>query len=144
MSAALDSNLLLFASDESSPLHERARDFLRGVADGPDIVYLFWPVLTAYVRIATHAGIFRSPLTPENAMVNVEALVSLPHVQSPGEQERFWPTFRTVAAQASARGNLVPDAYLVALMRQNDVPTIFTHDRDFRRFDDIEVRDPLE
>jgi predicted nucleic acid-binding protein len=70
-------------------------------------------------------------------------LLALPHVQSPGEQERFWPTLRGVAAEASARGNLVPDAHVVALMKQNDVPTIFTHDRDFRRFDGIAVRDPL-
>ena len=144
MSAALDANLLLFASDESSPFHERARDFLGRVADGPEIVYLFWPVVMAYMRIATHASIFRTPLAPEDAMANVQSLLSLPHVQSPGEKDRFWPTFRTVAARASARGNLVPDAHLVALMRQSDVPTIFTHDRDFRRFDDIEVRDPFE
>ena len=29
-------------------------------------------------------------------------------------------------------------------MRQSDVPTIFTLDRDFRRFDGIEVKDPLQ
>ena len=57
---------------------------------------------------------------------------------------RFWPTFHTVAHAASVRGNQVPDAHLVALMRQNDVPTIFTLDRDFRRFDGIEVKDPLQ
>jgi toxin-antitoxin system PIN domain toxin len=144
MSATVDANLMLFASDESSPFHERARTFVEDIAEGPEIVYLFWPVLMAYMRIATHAGIFRSPLSPEDAMGNVEALLAVPHVQSPGEHDRFWPTFRGVAVEASARGNLIPDAHLVALMRQNDVPTIFTHDRDFRRFDGIEVRDPLE
>lgn len=144
MSAALDANLLLFASDESSPFHARASAFLDGVVEGPEIVYLFWPVLMAYLRIATHAGIFRSPLRPEDAMANVEALLGLPHVQSPGEQGRFWLAFRSVADPAAVRGNLVPDAHLVALMRQNDVPTIFTHDRDFRRFDGIEVQDPLD
>ncbi len=143
MSATLDANLLLFASDESSPFHERSSAFLVGVAEGPEIVYLFWPVLMAYLRIATHAGIFKSPLAADEAMANVGSLLALPHVQSPGEQERFWPAFRTVADEATVRGNLVPDAHLVALMRQNDVPTIFTHDRDFRRFDGIEVRDPL-
>jgi uncharacterized protein len=42
------------------------------------------------------------------------------------------------------RGNLVPDAHVVALMLQHDVPTIYTHDRDFRRFDGIDVIDPLD
>ncbi|GIV00558.1 MAG: hypothetical protein KatS3mg014_2173 [Actinomycetota bacterium] len=33
--------------------------------------------------------------------------------------------------------------HLVALMRENGVRTILTHDRDFRRFDGIRVRDPF-
>jgi toxin-antitoxin system PIN domain toxin len=107
------------------------------------IVYVFWPVVMAYLRIATHASIFRSPLPPDRAMANVESLLALHHVQSPGEQDRFWPAFRETAEPATVRGNLVPDAHLVALMRQNDVSTIYSHDRDFRRFDGIEVIDPL-
>jgi predicted nucleic acid-binding protein len=38
---------------------------------------------------------------------------------------------------------LVPDAHLVALMRENGVRRIWTSDRDFRRFDGIEARDPF-
>ncbi len=144
MSATLDANLLLFASDEASPFHERARGFLDDVARGPAIVYVFWPVVMAYLRIATHASIFRSPLPPDRAMANVESLLALRHVQSPGEQDRFWPMFRDIAEPASVRGNLVPDAHLVALMRQNDVSRIYSHDRDFRRFDGVEVSDPLD
>jgi predicted nucleic acid-binding protein len=52
--------------------------------------------------------------------------------------------FREIAGPATVRGNLVPDAHLVALMRQNDVSTIYSHDRDFRRFDGLEVIDPLD
>ena len=37
----------------------------------------------------------------------------------------------------------MPDAHLVALMLENDVRTIWTRDRDFRRFSRIEVRDPF-
>ena len=108
MSATLDANLLLFASDEASPFHARARGFLDGLARGPAIVYVFWPVVMAYMRIATHASIFRSPLAPDRAMAKVESLLTLRHVQSPGEQDRFWPVFRDIAEPASIRGNLVP------------------------------------
>lgn len=144
MSATLDANVLLFASDEASPFHEKARGFLGEVARGPAIIYVFWPVVMAYLRIATHASIFRSPLQPDHAMANVESLLAVRHVQSPGEQERFWPAFRDVAQSATIRGNLVSDAHVVALMRQNDVSTIYSHDRDLRRFDGIEVIDPLD
>jgi predicted nucleic acid-binding protein len=41
------------------------------------------------------------------------------------------------------RGNLVPDAHLVALMRQHGVSTIWSHDRDFLKFPGIKVQDPF-
>lgn len=37
----------------------------------------------------------------------------------------------------------MPDAHLVALMLGHDVRTIWTRDRDDRRFARIEVRDPF-
>ena len=51
--------------------------------------------------------------------------------------------YRATESDLTVRGNLVPDAHLVALMRQNGVVTIWSHDRDFRKFDQIKVRDPL-
>lgn len=35
------------------------------------------------------------------------------------------------------------DAHLVALMRQHGIGSIWSRDRDLRRFDDVEVRDPF-
>ena len=64
-------------------------------------------------------------------------------MQTPGEVDGFWPTYRDVARDARAGGNDVSDAHLVALMVQNGVRTIWTNDRDFRRFPQIEVRDPF-
>ena len=42
-----------------------------------------------------------------------------------------------------ACGNLLRDAYLASLLRQHGVKTIYTHDKDFRKFDFLHVRDPL-
>ena len=144
MSFALDVNLLLYASDTSSPFHEPARAFLDRLSRRPEIAYLFWPVISGYLRIATHPAVFDAPLAPDEAMANIDELLSFPHVQAPGEGERFWPRFREVSEKAGARGNLVPDAHVVALMRENGIQTICTHDRDYRRFEGIEVRDPFE
>ena len=54
MSYALDANVLLFASDEDSPLHARSVEIVNEVARGPEIVYVFWPTIMAYLRIAAH------------------------------------------------------------------------------------------
>jgi len=143
VSATLDANLLLYASDSASAFHARALEVVERFAGGPDLVYLFWPVIVSYLRIATHPAVFERPLTSEAATANVEALLSLPHVRAPGEDEGFWAVYRAVTSGIVVRGNLVPDAHLVALMRQYGVSTIWTHDRDFRKFPGITVRDPF-
>ena len=144
MSFTLDANVLLYASDETSAYHGRAREFLEQAAGGDELLYLFWPTVIAYLRIATHPAIFEKPLPPAEAVGNIDRLLALPRVQTTGERERFWSSYRRVADDADARGNLVSDAHLVALMHENGVRTIWTHDRDYRRFARIEVRDPFE
>jgi uncharacterized protein len=144
LSFTFDANLLLYASDETSEYHPRARAFLDQVASSDDLVYLFWPTVMAYLRIATHPAIFGKPLRPADALANIEQLLGLTHVQAVGEHDRFWATYRRVGGDADARGNLVPDAHLVALMVENGVRTIWTHDRDYRRFPGIESRDPFD
>jgi toxin-antitoxin system PIN domain toxin len=144
VSLTLDANILLYASDADSPRHDRARSVVDDVAAGPQIAYVFWPTVMAYLRIATHPAVFERPLPAAEAIDNMEALLSRPHFRAPGEQEAFWTRYRTVAADAMPTGSLVSDAHIVALMLQNEVRTIWTHDRDYRRFKGIEVRDPFD
>jgi len=143
VSAAVDVNPLLYASDSSSPFHEDALAFVELIAAGPDLVYLFWPTAMAYLRIATHPSIFASPLPSREAVANLTSLLGLPHVRSPGEDTGFWATFRAVADAVAPRGNLVPDAHLVSLMRAYGVDGIWTRDRDYLKFDGIKVLDPF-
>lgn len=142
MSVTIDTNVLVYASNADDPNHEPARALVERLAAGPEIVYLFWPVLLGYLRIVTHPGILPNPLSPAIAMRNVEALLDRPHVRAPGEADGFWPVFRAIATPP-ARGNDVPDTHLGALMRQHGVRLIWSRDRAFRRFDGIDVRDPV-
>lgn len=144
MSYTVDANILLYASDEASPWHEPAVQLIDEIALGPEIVYLFWPTVMAYLRIATHPAVFQQPLPPSDARANVEALLGFPHVQAPGEQDRFWHHFMEVADDVMPAGNLVSDTHIVALMRENGVRTIVTRDRDYRKFTGITVRDPFK
>jgi toxin-antitoxin system PIN domain toxin len=143
MSFAVDANLLLYASDEESPFHRRARAILDEIAVGPELVYLFWPTAMAYLRIATHPAVFSRPFSHADARTNLEALLELPHVRTAGEAETFWRRFREIADDVAPTGNLVPDAHLVALMLENGVRTMWTRDRDYRKFSGIQVRDPF-
>ena len=143
MSFSCDVNVLLYASDQGSPVQEAARRFLEEAAAGGDLMCLGWPTIMSYLRIATHPGIFSAPLSPAEALANVEALAGLPHVRLLAEEEGFLEIYREVAGGLPVRGNLVPDAHLVALLRQHGVRTLYTRDADFRKFAFLDVRDPF-
>ena len=95
-------------------------------------------------RIITHPSILESPLSPAAAIADIDDLMQRPQIVIVGEGDRFWESFKRVAQTATPRGNLVPDAHLVALMAENGVSTIWTGDRDFRRFSGISVKDPFD
>lgn len=143
MSFSCDVNVLLYASDASSPVHERARGFLKQAAAGGELFCLAWPTVMSYLRIATHSAIFSAPLTPAEALRNVEALAALPHVRLLAEEAGFLDVYREVTTGFPVRGKLVPDAHLVALLRQHGVRTLYTRDGDFRKFPFVDVRDPF-
>lgn len=143
MSFGIDVNVLLYASDESSAQHPRAAAFLQRCASDGEVFCLAWLTVTNYLRMATHPSIFARPLTPAEAARNVDALMSLPHCRVIGELDGFWGIYRQVTADVHARGDLVPDAHLAAVLRQNGVSRLYMHDRDFLKFAFLDVRVPL-
>jgi toxin-antitoxin system PIN domain toxin len=144
VSQTIDLNVLLYASNEDAPEHARANALVRHLASGPEIIVLFWPVLMGYLRIATHRSVFTRPLSAAEAQANIDALVARPHLRVAGERERFWATYGDVTREVPAQGNGVPDAHLVALMVEHGVATIWSRDRDFRKYPHIVVRDPFD
>ncbi len=144
MSFSVDTNVLLYASDQRSPLAQRATAFLNARASGTELFYLAWPTILGYLRIATHSRIFAAPLAPDEAMQNIQSLLDLPHVRTLGEDEGFWNVYRGTAGALPLRGNAVPDAHLAALLRQHGVSTLYTNDADFRRFTFLRIINPFE
>lgn len=138
----MDTNVLLYAANVDDDMHTVARELLERLAVGPDLFYLFWPTIMGFLRIATHPAIFPDPYAPEQALAAIAGLLDRPNVRARGERAGFWELYCSTA-QPQTRGNHVPDAHLAALMRQHGVTVIYTRDRDFRRYDGIDARDPF-
>lgn len=143
MSFAVDVNVLLSASNPACKEHKAARAFLERSIAGDEIVCVAWATLMSYLRIATHAGIFPAPLTPQEARANVVGLLGLPNVRALSEGDGFWESYEEVTRGVVVRGNLVSDAHLVAVLHQSGVRVLYSNDADFRLFPLIELRDPL-
>jgi uncharacterized protein len=144
MSFGIDVNLLLYASDEGSAQHAKAVAFLQDCASGREVFCLAWITLMSYMRMATHPSIFSRPLTHAEAARNVEALLAVPHCRVVAEEEGFWNVYRDVTREVPTKGNLVPGAHLAAILSQHGVVTLYSHDRDFRKFSFLQLRDPLD
>jgi toxin-antitoxin system PIN domain toxin len=142
MSVTVDANILVYASNEADPMYHPARSLLERLSGGPDLVYLFWPTIMGYMRIVTHPAILPRPLTLEQAAGNVSELLGRSHIRTPGEDAGFWELYLKTA-HPNARGNNVPDAHIVTLMRQHGVATIYTRDRHLRSYGGITARDPF-
>ena len=142
MSAAIDTNILLYASNSSSDSFETAFALVQRLARGPELLYVFWPVAMGFLRLSTNPAVTDRPLSPSEALSSLRDLTERDHVRTPGEAAGFLGVYRDTAS-AGTRGKDVTDAHIAALMRQHGVATIYTRDRDFRRFDGIRVEDPF-
>jgi len=143
VSYSLDVNILLYATDESSPRYAAAQRFLFERSADPDLCCLAWITLLSYLRLATHPQITPAPLSPAQALANIASLLRLPRVVTVSEGEGFLEAYRGATHDLSVRGNLVPDAHLATILRQHSVRTLYTADADFRRFSFLDVRDPF-
>lgn len=143
MSYSIDVNILLYASDESNHRHTTAMRFMEDRASDPELFCLSWLTIMSYLRICTHSSIFSKPLSPDQALRNIESLLKLPRVKVLAEEEGFLDVYRQVTGSFPVRGNLVPDAHLASILHQHGVERIYTGDRDFLKFSFLNVQDPF-
>ena len=137
-----DANLLLYAYDRSSPVHEPARRWLTEALAGREMIGFSWHTVLAFLRITTNSKIFRDPYSIEEAVEIVEDWFRQPSASllHPGEQH--WMILRRLLLETEAKGKLVMDAHLAALAIEHDT-TFLTRDRDFRLFPGLRLANPL-
>lgn len=144
MSETVDVNVLVHARDRLSPHGPACAQVVDRLTRGPQICPLMWPVLIGFLRISTNPLSTAHPLSPAEAQSRVQELLDRPNVVVVGAGERHWANYLRAATDVEPTGNLVSDAHLVAIMYEHGIGTIWTRDRDFRKFDGVRVRDPLK
>lgn len=137
-----DVNLLVYAMDSECHQHASAWRWWESVLRGEEHIGLTWPVLIAYVRIATHPRASARVTDVAEAVADVEAWMAHPlaHVLEP-RAEHLLMVERMLEA-AGRGGNLVPDAHLAALAVQHG-GTVYSNDADFGRFPYVRWVNPL-
>jgi len=138
----VDVNLLLYAVDESSPHHDRARDWLEAVLSGTETVAFSWNVLLAFLRLSTRSPVFANPLTADEALHIIDGWLAQPTVVIVHPTDRHAALLRGLLKSVGTAGNLTTDAHLAALSIEHGA-TLCSADADFSRFDGLARHNPF-
>lgn len=138
----VDANLLLYAVNSAAPQHQAARRWLDSVLSGTEEVGFAWPVILAFLRIATHPGLFPRPLSVQAATSKMDAWLqpSVARVVDPSTEH--WTHFAELLRRTQCTGNLIQDAHLAALATERGA-TLYSTDADFSRFPGLQWLNPL-
>lgn len=138
----IDANLLLYAYDDHSPYHPAARRWLQRTLSGPEPAALSWPVVLAFLRLATDPRVFRRPLSISQATEVVDGWLGSSRFTVLQAGDRHWEILRRVLVDGQAAGKLVMDAHVGALAIEHGA-TLASADRDFTRFPGLHIVNPL-
>jgi toxin-antitoxin system PIN domain toxin len=137
-----DVNLLLYALDEASPHHRRARPWLEDVLSDAEPVGFAWSVLLAFVRLSTRPHLFANPLTAIEAFDVVEGWLAQPCALVLLPTGRHLAILRGLVEPLGTAGNISTDAHLAALAIEHG-GEVCSADTDFGRFRGLRWTNPL-
>jgi toxin-antitoxin system PIN domain toxin len=140
---AIDTNILVYAHREDSPWHDQARGRVAQLAEGRAAWAIPWPCIHEFLAIVTHARIFDPPTPLPTALDCVAAWMESPSLTLIAEAPDHWPRLAKLLDAARAIGPKVHDARIAALCVQHGVREFWSADRDFQRFPELTVVNPL-
>lgn len=140
---AVDTNLLAYAHREDSPWHDAASQAVTRLAEGRAAWAIPWPCLHEFLAIVTHPRIYRPPTPLDAALEQVAAWMEAPSLVLLNEGPGYWERLLLLVRRAKVSGAQVHDARVAAICLHHGVVELWSADRDFSRFPDLKVRNPL-
>src|SRR5579871_4092479 len=101
-----DVNILVYAYDTSSQMHQEARKWWEATLSQGLPVGLPWASLLGFIRIMTHRSILNNPAPLSDVLQRVGAWLGRPHVQIIHPGERHAGILFDLLVGAGVAGNL--------------------------------------
>lgn len=140
----VDTNVLVYAANEHAPEHQRCHALVQSFREQSGAWYVTWGICYEFLRVVTHARVFRHPWSANDALQFLEALQESPGLGILAPTPRHGRVLAEVFAEVPLlAGNLMHDTETAVLMREHGIRRICTRDTDFHRFPFLEPIDPL-
>jgi toxin-antitoxin system PIN domain toxin len=140
---AVDTNILVYAHRRDSAWHDAAYARVSALAEGRQAWCIPWNCLHEFVAVVTHPRIYAPPSRLAEAVDQIEAWLAAPTVTLLSETDGYWPVIKKLLQDGRVAGPIVHDARVAAVCLLHGVRELWTADRDFGRFADLVVRNPL-
>ena len=140
---AVDTNLLVYAHREDSPFHLAADTCVAKCAEARAAWAIPLPCLHEFFAIVTHPRIYDPPTPAARALEQIDAWLESPSLVLLTEGDRHWTVLRELVSRARIAGPAVHDARIAAVCLQHGVRELWSADRDFGRFAQLRVVNPL-
>lgn len=140
---AVDTNILVYAHRTDSPFHDRARSAVEFLACGSRPWAIPWPCAHEFFAVVTHPRIYKTPTPAQTAFAQLRALGTLAHLVFIAESDEYLPQLEALALPAQVRGGAIHDARIAAICVSHGVAELWSADRDFSRFPQLVVTNPL-
>ena len=140
---AVDTNLLVYSHRSDSPFHQAAKELIESLRGSPAPWAIPWPCVHEFVGIVTYPKVFRTPTPLTAAFAAVEAWGAGGNLQWIAESEGYLEKLREIATAAQLKGPRIHDARIAALCLHHGVRELWSADRDFSAFPQLNTRNPL-
>lgn len=140
---AVDTNILVYAHRGDSSHHAPAKGQLHRLAGSGEPWAIPWPCIHEFYSIVTHPKVYDPPTTRAHALQQIEAWLEAPSLHLLAEDESHWDRLKTLIVRGQVAGPRVHDARIAALCLAHGVQTLWTADRDFRRFPELSTSNPV-
>lgn len=140
---AVDTNILVYAHREDSPLHERALAVVVELANGSARWAIPWPCVHEFVAIVTHPRIYDPPSPTDLALAAIGQWLDSPMCEAIGEGPGYFDLLEEMLTAGEIAGAKVHDARVAAICLHHGVSELLSCDRDFSRFSRLRTRNPM-
>jgi toxin-antitoxin system PIN domain toxin len=140
---AVDANILVYAHREDSEWHAEALAALTGLANGARRWAIPWPCVHEFIAITTHPSMYVPPTPIATAFASIEVWLSSASCRAIGEGVEHFEILKALSLKGRIRGPMVHDTRIAAICLENGVAELWSADRDFGRYDELKVVNPL-
>lgn len=140
---AVDTNILVYAHRKDSDRYQEASRVIKELSESKNSWFIPWPVIHEFFAIVTHPKIYRPASTKIQAIHQINVWLKSPSVVLGSETDDYWDVLEKTLENSNVIGPAIHDARIAAICATHRVKVLYSADRDFSRFSELKVENPL-